>query len=57
MSAEQILIYMGMPYSEVLGTCYALRKEGRLEEFIKEKVEEYRNYMRECAKLAEEAIG
>ena len=52
-----MLIYMGMPYSEVLGTCYALRKEGRLDEFMKQKRAEYREYMRECAKLAEEVIG
>lgn len=50
---ELRLISIGFPLSEALGICHALRKEGTLEEFVKEQERKYREV---CNLIVDEAI-
>lgn len=55
MGKEELkLISFGFPLSEAVGMAYRLRRDGKLEEFMKEQE---RIYGRECEQIAQEAIG
>lgn len=53
MYEEHRLISIGIPLSEALGICHALRKEGTLERFVEEKEKEYRKL---CEQIALEVM-
>ena len=54
MDAELRLIRIGYPLSEAVGIVFQKRKDGDLEQFIREKEREYEE---DCRCYAEEVIG
>ena len=54
MDAELRLIRIGFPLSEAVGIVHQKRKDGDLEDFIREKEREYEE---DCRRYAEEVIG
>lgn len=51
---ELRLIRIGYPLSEAVGIVFQKRKDGNLEQFIREKEREYEE---DCKRYAEEVIG
>ncbi len=54
MDAELRLIKIGYPLSEAVGIIHEKRKDGDLEQFIREKEREYEE---DCKRYAEEVVG
>ena len=54
MEAELRLIRIGYPLSEAVGIVFQKRKDGDLEQFIREQEQEYK---KQCEQLAKEALG
>ena len=54
MGYELRLVSLGIPFSEAVGIVYQLKKEGTIEEFVRDLEKEYH---KECEMVAQEAVG